>query len=211
MAVELLNGTTIEPGETFSFNKAVGPRTERRGFKKAKAIIKRRLRKDFGGGVCQVAGTTHAAFLLAGLQVVEQHPHSRASAYIQPSLDATVNWGVYDLKVTNQNSFPVKIVAKVDKSSKKRWHVVVELYGAEKTTSVDLFYDVKEKVDFETVILYRDDKRVGWRKVQEPGTPGYTLTRRRVITSMSGMVVEEVRPFFYPPSKKIIILGRKVE
>lgn len=51
-AADSISGTTLYPGDTFSFNDTVGPRTERNGYVEA---INGRGVKVIGGGVAQVA------------------------------------------------------------------------------------------------------------------------------------------------------------
>jgi len=207
LAAQLLNGVVIQPNEVFSFNKTVGPRTEKQGFKKAKVIFKKRLRKDFGGGVCQAASTLHATFLYAGFEIVEHSPHSRASAYIQPSLDATVIWGVKDLQVKNTYPFPVKIVTDVSTPGTLR----IALYGNGPAKKVTLQFRILETENFDIWKVARADWKLGRKKVQEPGTLGYKLYRVRYLPTARGTSQEEWILYNYPPSKRIIIVGTGVE
>jgi vancomycin resistance protein YoaR len=202
LAAQLLDGVVIQPNELFSFNKTVGPRTEKQGFKKAKVIFKKRLRKDFGGGVCQAASTLHAVFLYAGLDIVEHSPHSRASSYIQPSLDATVIWGVKDLQVKNTYPFPVKIVTDISIPG----IVHIALYGSGPAKKVTIQFQILETENFDIWKVARADWKLGRKKVQEPGTLGYKLYRIRYFQSLLGTSQEE-RLFLYPPSRRIIIVG----
>ena len=87
---QLLNGTILVPGATFSFNHVVGPRTEQRGFVSAPVIVHDEIDQGPGGGICQVASTLHAAAVYAGLEVIERRSHSRPSGYAPLGLDATV-------------------------------------------------------------------------------------------------------------------------
>jgi vancomycin resistance protein YoaR len=206
LAASLLDVSAIEPGGEWSFNEAVGPRNEKRGFKKAKAIIHRRLKKDFGGGVCQVASTLHAAALSAGLSIIEHHPHSRVSAYIHPSLDATVVWGQMDLRI--QNPYPFKVWIDTDTSTPGV--LKVSIWGAKKP-NVTLFFQIQETTDFESVTWYRNDWKKGRRKVQEPGTLGHKLTRFRVFKDGRGVSSWEKKTFAYRPSSRIVLLGTKEE
>jgi len=64
---DLLDGTLLEPGETFSFNKVVGPRTPERGFLEGQMIFAGVLIPSIGGGVCQTATTVFNAAFEAGL------------------------------------------------------------------------------------------------------------------------------------------------
>ncbi len=111
LAARSVNGHVVQPGRTFSFNAAVGPRTAERGYKSAKIISEGRFAEGVGGGVCQVSTTLYNAAVLAGLKVVEYHPHSLAVSYVAPSRDAMVSGTYCDLKFANTSSFPVYIRA----------------------------------------------------------------------------------------------------
>lgn len=80
----------IGPGEEFSFNDSVGPRTMEDGFRDAPVIFMGEVAEGVGGGVCQVSSTLHAAALNSALEVMSRRPHTRKSKYIEMGLDATV-------------------------------------------------------------------------------------------------------------------------
>lgn len=114
LAVAKLDGAVIRPGETFSFNTTVGPRTAEGGYQEALEIVRGEYRPGIGGGVCQVSSTVYNAGLLAGLTVVERTPHSLIPVYVTPGRDATVAYGYLDLKLRNDRTTPVVIVAWTD-------------------------------------------------------------------------------------------------
>ncbi len=108
-----LNGVVVEPGETFSFNEAVGPRTAERGYREAPAYMERDLVTSIGGGICQVSSTLYNAATLSGFVIVERHPHSRRVASVPPGRDATVWYGMSDLRFRNGSSTPVRLAVRV--------------------------------------------------------------------------------------------------
>ena len=114
LVCEFLNGTVIQPGEEFSYNMAVGERTEERGFKSATVFSGNRKSKDIGGGVCQGSTTLYNCLLEADMEVLERHGHGALVTYIPLGLDAAVNWLTEtDLRFRNNSHFPVKIQAEV--------------------------------------------------------------------------------------------------
>ena len=123
LAAEFLNGSTIESGETLSFNKTVGERTALRGFKEAKIIQSGEFISGVGGGVCQASTTLFNAALLSGLTVTERRNHSLAVSYVAASRDATVS-SACDLKIYNPFSTPVYLQAACAGKS-----VTVTFYG----------------------------------------------------------------------------------
>jgi vancomycin resistance protein YoaR len=115
------------PGDTFSYNEVVGPRTIREGFRKAPVIVKGELVPGDGGGVCQVSTTVYMAALQAGLQIVQRSHHAFPIHYAPPGLDATVVYGAIDLRFRNNTPCPIALVAEA-----KNGRVVVRVLGAER-------------------------------------------------------------------------------
>jgi len=125
LALKKINGTKLNPGEVFSFNKVVGKRTAQAGFKLAPVIMAdKSMQDDIGGGICQVSSTLFNAAAMAGLEIVERYHHSFPVAYLDPGLDATVTWGGADLKFRNNKNTPIFIRAY--RSGSK---ACVEIYG----------------------------------------------------------------------------------
>ena len=50
LAAEALNGTIVQPGEEFSFNQVIGPRTEEKGYQAAAAYNSGEVVQEVGGG-----------------------------------------------------------------------------------------------------------------------------------------------------------------
>lgn len=101
LAVERINGAVLRPGDMFSLNEETGPRTEADGYQVAPVIIDGELVPGIGGGVSQVTSTIFNAALLAGMEVVEYHSHSRPVSYVPLGRDATVWYGALDLRFRN--------------------------------------------------------------------------------------------------------------
>ncbi len=94
-------GRCIAPGETFSFNGTVGPRTAEKGYQEAGAIVNGELVPQLGGGICQVGTTIFNTVFESGLPVVERHNHSFYISHYPKGRDATVSWGGPDFKFRN--------------------------------------------------------------------------------------------------------------
>lgn len=110
LACESISGTTVKPGEEFSFNEVVGKRSKERGYKDAPIIFHGEKSYGTGGGVCQVSTTVYMAALNAGLEITERHTHSEKVSYA-PGTDATVVFGEKDMKFKNNTSDTVYIYA----------------------------------------------------------------------------------------------------
>jgi vancomycin resistance protein YoaR len=112
LSAKAINNTVVFPGETFSFNKVVGKRTESKGYLKAPVIIRGEFSEDYGGGICQVSSTLFNAVDNAGLHIVQRFSHSREVPYIPPGRDATVSWYGPDFVFKNKYNQPILLQAK---------------------------------------------------------------------------------------------------
>jgi vancomycin resistance protein YoaR len=101
LMADYIDGTIIEPGETFSFNRVVGERTAERGFREGQMIVGSLLLPSIGGGVCQTATTLFNNAFELGLPIVRRHNHSFYISHYPLGRDATVSWGGPDLMFKN--------------------------------------------------------------------------------------------------------------
>lgn len=115
-AASLINGTLLEPGETFSLNDTVGERTEENGFTEGFIIKDGLFRIELGGGVSQIATTTFNAMFFAGLEDVQHKPHSVYISRYPEGREATVAWPSVDLRFTNDTPHGIFITAGVHKA-----------------------------------------------------------------------------------------------
>ena len=116
-AAQLVNGTVLKPGETFSLNGTVGERTRENGFTEGFIISDGIYKEDLGGGVSQVATTLFNAAFFAGLEDVEHKPHSFYIDRYPIGREATVAWGAVDLRFRNDTPHGVLIQSWIDPSS----------------------------------------------------------------------------------------------
>jgi len=119
-----IDGTILLPGDVFSFNEIVGPRSTSAGYKTAPVIFEGELVDGIGGGVCQVSSTIYNSVLKSQLGVVERVNHSIPSTYVPKGLDATVAYGFLDFKFKNTTDFPIYIESFVNKNI-----LTVNIYG----------------------------------------------------------------------------------
>ncbi len=109
IASKAISGTIINPGQTFSFNAVVGPRTEKKGYKSAHVFQGEEVTNGVGGGVCQVASTMFNCVLKGNLAVTERHQHSQRVAYVPLGRDAAIYGSAVDFKWTNNTKHAIKI------------------------------------------------------------------------------------------------------
>ena len=101
LMADYIDGTVIKPGDTFSFNDSVGPRTVERGFLEGQMIVGSLLLPAIGGGVCQTATTLFNNAFELGLPILERHNHSFYISHYPLGRDATVSWGGPDFSFRN--------------------------------------------------------------------------------------------------------------
>ncbi|MBI3920455.1 MAG: VanW family protein [Armatimonadetes bacterium] len=194
----------LRPGETFSYNRCVGPRLEKIGYLPAPIFSDDEVVQGVGGGVCQVATTLYNAALLAGLDIVTRAHHSRPVAYAPRGRDATVYFGNTDLKFRNSTAGPIYLRAFV---SGRR--VLVKLLGnRSQRKSVTLECARDDRIPFSVEHIEDPTLPEGKEVVEEKGRPGYQTTILRVIESASGKRASEtVSSNFYRPRPQKIRVG----
>ncbi|MFT3983684.1 MAG: VanW family protein [Lachnospiraceae bacterium] len=111
VAANRINGLILQPGQLFSYDKAILPRTSANGYGPGNAIISGKYEKVTGGGICQVSSTLNNAVLRAGILPTERYNHSQQVHYLKSGLDATVSSGRMDYQFINTLQYPVYISA----------------------------------------------------------------------------------------------------
>ena len=113
LAAQFIHETILMPGDVFSYNETVGPRTSARGFLPAPAYVAGQTVDEVGGGICQDSSTLYLAALRANLKIVERVNHMYAVGYVPDGMDATVAWGAIDFKFENNTDYPIRLVTTV--------------------------------------------------------------------------------------------------
>jgi vancomycin resistance protein YoaR len=108
-AASAIDGTVLRPGETFSFNQVVGPRSSRRGYAKAPSYLGPDSPSTFGGGICVLSSTLYRLALTSNLDIKERKAHTRTVASVESGYDAAVWYSGSDLKFANSFNYPIRI------------------------------------------------------------------------------------------------------
>ncbi len=187
LAASRLNGVLIPPGETLSFNDALGDISAATGYQSAYIIKEGRTVLGDGGGVCQVSSTLFRAALNAGLPIAERHAHAYRVHYYEeggfkPGLDATVFSPSVDLKIKNDTPAHILIQTKTDT---KNMTLTFELYGAHDGRSSEISKHVVWGETPPPPPLYQDDptlapgvvKQVDWAAWGAKASFAYRVTR----------------------------------
>jgi len=186
LASSKFNGVLIKPGETFSFNQALGDVSSETGYQQAYIIKEGATILGDGGGVCQVSTTFFRAILNAGLPITERQAHVYRVGYYEqdspPGLDATVYSPHPDLRFKNDTPGHLLIQTKTNTRNKT---LVFEIYGTNdgriaKTTKPIITSTTPPPED-----LYIDDptmpagqiKQIDWKAWGAKVRFTYTITK----------------------------------
>jgi len=206
LACRAVNGTVIQPGDTFSFNDVVGERTAARGYQSGTVYVGGVSAAELGGGVCQVASTIYCAALYANLEIVERTEHMYLVTYVPYGMDATVYWGEVDFVFRNSTDYPIKILANTDNGA-----VNVSLLGTDVTgETVQMDYLVLSVTPWEEEIREDETKPVGYyEELDASPYTGYRINTYRTVLDADGSKLSTVQEAqsIYAAANKIIIVG----
>lgn len=206
LACEGLNGLIINPGETFSFNKALGDRTADKGYRPGPSISGGKEIKTIGGGIAQVASNLYYCAMLADLEILSRENYGYAVSYVPLGMDAAVSYGTLDLCFKNTTSYPVRIEASTDGGS-----TTITLLGTDQRDYyVELRYEVLATYSYDTV--YQEctpNNAAGYKDgdVLQNGHTGYSVkTYRGKYNKETKELIEEKEEAasYYKKADKII-------
>lgn len=202
-ACETLKNTLLAPGEIFSFNKTVGPRERETGYLKAMVISGGEFVPGLGGGICQVSSTLYNTILLAGLEIIERHPHSLKINYVPLGRDATVSYGFLDFKFKNNTDGYLLLDYKIEGQN-----LTIYIYGNQQWLNsievIDIPHQVVKAINPPEKIIVNEELKAGEIKVLQRGSPGYIVNSYRIIEVNGEEKKEFLAEDYYRPLPKII-------
>ncbi len=147
---DLIRGVVLAPGETFSVNEFVGPRSAETGFFEAPAIEYGVLTPSYGGGISQFATTLFNASFFGGLDIREYKPHSLYLTRYPFGREATLSFPKPDLRIRNSTAFGVLIWPTYTETS-----ITVDLYSTKNVDSIELDQNVTLRGECKVAITRR--------------------------------------------------------
>ncbi|MBQ9968436.1 MAG: VanW family protein, partial [Oscillospiraceae bacterium] len=183
------NGMILNPGDVFSFNEAVGERTEERGVQPATIYGGEGESVDgVGGGICQVASTIYYTTLYMDLEQVQREPHMYQVTYVPGGMDATVYWDSgLDYKFRNNREHPMKIQANVDGG-----HVNITFWGVKENDNyVEMTFAVLETFTSEDVEEVDETKEPGYREQKQTAYTGAKVEAYQKVFDGDGKLLKE--------------------
>ncbi len=207
LACKAINGTVINPGETFSFNGVVGQRTADKGYREATVYVGTESVGELGGGICQVASTIYNAALYAQMDITERTPHIYFVTYVKGGLDATVYWGSLDFCFRNSSEYPIRINASVSGG-----YVHISIDGTKTDDSYVVLSSTKLATNPYGVVTELDPtKPTSYSEEKTSPYTGYTYEAYQYIYSGNGTLLESnyLGKSVYQKRDQVIVRGSK--
>lgn len=206
VAAEALDGQMIKPGEAFSFNKVVGPRSQEAGYKMAPTILNNEFVDSLGGGVCQVSTTLYNTLLQGDVEILQRSNHSLVVRYVPLGQDAAVAYGGKDLVF--KNNLPCALVLKTSVSGNT---ITVRMFGdTSLAKSVKIVNNIVKEYPFK--IVYKNDptRPNGSQKVEQKGVKGYRVSSYMMIYQGGKFLGKRtLKSSYYAPLDEVVLVGTK--
>ena len=195
---DLLDGTLVRPGDTFSVNQLVGPRTTKNGFRPAPSIEDGDMVDTVGGGVSQFATTLFNALFYGGYDILERQPHSYWFTRYPMGYDATLSYPHPDIVFRNDTNACALI-----KTSYTETSITVKVYGDNGGRRVRAEVSDKQNIVMPAVEFIPNPRlEADEEKTRDGGMMGWTVTVKRTLTYADGKTKEERRKVTYKPKAR---------
>lgn len=208
ISCEKINGIILMPGDIFSMNKALGPRTVENGYKEALIVYKNEYIDGIGGGVCQTTTTLYNSVLKAKLKVLERTHHSLPSLYVGLGQDATISGDYIDFKFQNDKDYPVCISAEVAKNQ-----IVIRILGKKEndytvklvSKVVERYAPEKEEIEIDNSLAF------GEKVVERKAREGFRVILYRETYDKNGKLKsrEKISEDVYKPVNAMVKMNEK--
>jgi vancomycin resistance protein YoaR len=186
---DMMDGAVIKPGETFSVNDHIGPRTREKGFVEGGAIQAGEFVEEVGGGVSQFATTMFNAAFFGGYKFRQYKAHSYYISRYPVGREATLNYPTVDLAIENNSPHGILV-----KTSHTATSVTVTFYGTQWVEVSDITGERRNFRDPETRVRENPALRPGSERTVQSGRQGFDVTVVRVLRFPDGR--EEREEFF---------------
>lgn len=210
LMVDLVDGTIVWPGETFSVNEYIGQRTLEKGFKYDCAIVGGELSCEqdlvnVGGGVSQFGTTIFNAIYFGCYEDVVHQPHSIYFSKYPEGREATLGYPTPDVAFKNDSNAPVII-----KGSYTDHSVTLTFFGNQEGKTCGTERSERSNVS-PPVKLYKADEdgvvAPGEEKVKSRGSKGWSITNWRIFYDAEGNEIKRERfDWRYRGEKNVILL-----
>lgn len=192
---EIMDGTVVKPGQVFSVNEHVGPRTKANGFVPAPTIVEGDMEDTVGGGVSQFATTLFNALLKGGYDIIERQPHSYWFPRYPMGHEATLSYPKPDIIFRNDTKSGLLI-----KTEYSQTRIVVKLFGDDEGRKVKTTVSRRQDIIDPPIELVADPSvEPDEEKVLDAGMVGWSVIAGRTITFKEKPPKTEKRKVTYMP------------
>jgi vancomycin resistance protein YoaR len=196
---DIIDGTIVKAGQTFSINSKVGERTVAKGFVEAPGITNGELVDQLGGGISQFATTMYNAIFFGGYDLLEYKAHSYYFTRYPAGREATVYWPSPDLAFKNDSKAAVYIDTSYTATS-----ITVAFYGHQDLEVESLSSGGSNFTDPETQCKANPDIPAGQSTVTQEGSQGFDITVTRRFHYPNGSTKDEKFFTHYKPEPRIV-------
>jgi len=201
-AARRVNGSVVMPGETFSMNEAMKERTVANGYTVGFVIGQGGIfAQELGGGVSTATTTTWTAAYYAGMEPVQVIAHSIYISRYKAGLEATVAWGIFDMKFKNPYDTPVYIQASANSTS-----VTVSFWGTPVYSDIKAEFGPRRDIKPFKTIYDESTACLG-----QGGMEGFAIDVDRVFFKDGVEVKRQTMTTKYKPSPEVICGKEKVK
>ena len=198
-AARNVNGTLLLPGQTFSMNDAMKERTEKNGYTVGFVVGPGGVfAEDLGGGVSTATTTVWTGAFYAGMERVFTQAHSIYISRYKPGLEATVAWGLFDMKFKNDNPTGVFITTRMTNTS-----MSVTFWGTRIYSDIKAEFGPKRDVRPYSTIYDTGESCLG-----QGGMDGFTIDVDRVFYKGAKEVKRQTITTNYKPAPEVVC-GKK--
>jgi vancomycin resistance protein YoaR len=194
-AARRVNGAIVMPGETFSMNDTIKERTEANGYTVGFVIGQGGIfAQELGGGVSTATTATWTAAFYAGMEPEQVIAHSIYISRYKAGLEATVAWGIFDMKFKNPYSDAVYIQASATSTS-----VTVSFWGTPVYSDIKAEFGPRTDIKPFKTIYDESTTCLG-----QSGMDGFSINVDRVFFKDGVEVKRQTITTKYKPSPEVI-------
>jgi len=188
VATKYASNVILAPGDVYNFDKQIGPRNAKRGYRLAPGIVgPGKLDDVFGGGICQVSTTLFNAVFFAGLEVVERKNHSIYIDHYPKGRDATVTADGPNLRFRNDTKHYILV-----RGASDGVNTTFVIYGTDEGREINYttsdFYNVVARTD---VTIPNPKMGPGTTVIRLGGQSGKVVKVVRTVKAADGTVIHQ--------------------
>ncbi len=212
---QIIDNTIIPAEEEYDYNANLGDISQARGFVDGYIIASGTLKKEIGGGICQISTTVWRAAYLSGLPITARSNHSYRVSYYEmatrnfaPSIgfEATVYSPYKNLRFKNDTGSSLLMQVTVNP---RRYTMRVDLFGAAPDRKISLAKPVYFARKAPAADRFQADATVPLGRTRQLDSPvaGISVRQNRTVRYNNGTVLTDVTRSTYVPWGAIFLVN----